>query len=297
MPICGRRRQAADLTLRTTVFLFGLVACHAAASATEVGFRFSGFLAQPARAFEQGPFAPGVPVNGRFVYQTESVSSHELADGDAQGYRQQIFNGFCLTVGGITFRADDYIIAIFNDDSKNQMADVVTILYSNRLAPPPDKPILVGKTPFSSGMLNVTLKNPAGTAFSDSKLPSQLPTSAFGSQPNYAFYSDTATDYSDDAVILISEFSQLAAVSGDYDFDADVDGADFLIWQRSFESTVELAADGTHNNLIDLGDLAIWRNHFGEGIQSVRAIPEPATIALLCIFGLALSIRSPVANG
>ena len=65
---------------------------------------------------------------------------------------------------------------------------------------------------------------------------------------------------------------------GDFDGDGDVDGNDFLVWQR-----------GDSPNGTTSGDLAEWQNHFGEGVgamAAVSAVPEPTaySLAALCIF-------------
>lgn len=70
---------------------------------------------------------------------------------------------------------------------------------------------------------------------------------------------------------------QIAAPSvvipGDFDGDSDVDGRDFLIWQRG-ESPNSLSAE----------DLADWQNNYGVGgLQAITsiAIPEPTTMAFV----------------
>jgi hypothetical protein len=53
---------------------------------------------------------------------------------------------------------------------------------------------------------------------------------------------------------------------GDYDGDGDVDGRDFLVWQRTFGSTATPAgsgADGDTSGTIDSGDLNIWQTNYG----------------------------------
>jgi hypothetical protein len=53
---------------------------------------------------------------------------------------------------------------------------------------------------------------------------------------------------------------------GDFDVDGDVDGNDFLVWQRNQS----------------VGNLADWRAHFGVGGASpaADAVPEPSSLAL-----------------
>lgn len=62
---------------------------------------------------------------------------------------------------------------------------------------------------------------------------------------------------------------------GDYDADGDVDGSDFLYWQRSYGTTVEIAgssADGEGNGRVDVGDLAVWHNHFGQSEPALESL-------------------------
>lgn len=84
----------------------------------------------------------------------------------------------------------------------------------------------------------------------------------------------------------------LTRLGGDYDDDGDVDGADFMVWQRSLGAVVPsgTGADGDGNGRVESFDLAPWKLRFGqtaasEGIQA--AIPEPATSMLLAIAAVA----------
>ncbi len=67
----------------------------------------------------------------------------------------------------------------------------------------------------------------------------------------------------------------VVAHPGDFDFDNDVDGRDFLLWQRG-ESFDSFSAD----------DLRDWRTHFGFSANAIAAhaslvtIPEPSSIVL-----------------
>ncbi len=62
--------------------------------------------------------------------------------------------------------------------------------------------------------------------------------------------------------------------TGDFDLDNDVDGHDFLIWQRG-GSPAPLSA----------GDLATWQANYGAGSLGANrvAVPEPTTLTLLLL--------------
>jgi hypothetical protein len=52
-------------------------------------------------------------------------------------------------------------------------------------------------------------------------------------------------------------------LDGDFTHDDQVDGADFLLWQRALGSTTVLDADGSGDNLVGAADLAIWKARVG----------------------------------
>ena len=69
-----------------------------------------------------------------------------------------------------------------------------------------------------------------------------------------------------------------AGTPGDFDDDGDVDGADFLLWQR-----------GESTNGGSPEDLAAWEANFGTtgaGVASATAVPESASLVLLSLGGL-----------
>jgi len=87
-------------------------------------------------------------------------------------------------------------------------------------------------------------------------------------------------------------YTEAALSPGDFDSDGDVDGADFLKWQRYFGSTSELDADGNGNGIIDAADYTIWQDNFGTGQPvSAASVPEPSscTLAALTISALFIS--------
>ena len=69
---------------------------------------------------------------------------------------------------------------------------------------------------------------------------------------------------------------------GDFDFDGDVDGRDFLVWQRGGSPTA-----------LSAGDLADWQANYGVsplGAMNV-AVPEPASESLLAVVAVLLGVR------
>ncbi|MCH7752904.1 MAG: PEP-CTERM sorting domain-containing protein [Planctomycetes bacterium] len=88
-------------------------------------------------------------------------------------------------------------------------------------------------------------------------------------------------NYSGTSVELISTFA------GDFDFDGDVDGDDFLLWQL-----------GGSPDPLSQSDLADWEANYDMGFGplsgSSATVPEPATFMMLLIGMLALQIRRDV---
>jgi hypothetical protein len=80
----------------------------------------------------------------------------------------------------------------------------------------------------------------------------------------------------------------------DFDGDDDVDGADFLIWQRGVGTAggqPQGNADGVGN--IDGADLAIWKSQFASATVAATSVPEPtsAFMALAAGIGAAATRR------
>lgn len=72
------------------------------------------------------------------------------------------------------------------------------------------------------------------------------------------------------------------SIAGDFDNDGDVDGRDFLVWQR-----------GNSPNPLSAGDLADWEAHYGlEPPTAVQAVPEPGLLGVLSLVGI-LGILTP----
>jgi T5SS/PEP-CTERM-associated repeat protein len=72
--------------------------------------------------------------------------------------------------------------------------------------------------------------------------------------------------------------SVVAGIPGDFDFDGDVDGRDFLIWQR----------------IPSVGNLSDWQTNYGVSALTAAstAVPEPNTFGLLFLISLILAVSS-----
>lgn len=94
------------------------------------------------------------------------------------------------------------------------------------------------------------------------------------------------------AVAWVNENAALLIRDGDYDFDGDVDTADYTTWMQQFGSTGPWPingdfADGNRDTIVNAADYVLWRKFQGEGGAGSGAglsgsVPEPS---LLTLFG------------
>lgn len=71
----------------------------------------------------------------------------------------------------------------------------------------------------------------------------------------------------------------VTATSGpDFDGDADVDGSDFLAWQRGYgQGAAAVAGDANNDDLVDAVDLDIWTTDYGQGFAPLAALSAGGT--------------------
>jgi hypothetical protein len=81
--------------------------------------------------------------------------------------------------------------------------------------------------------------------------------------------------------------------SADFNSDSEVDGRDFLVWQRNVGTgNMPQHGDANYDSVVNTEDLAIWSAQYGGAmLQNAFLVPEPTgIISLLCFIGL--SFRS-----
>jgi hypothetical protein len=95
--------------------------------------------------------------------------------------------------------------------------------------------------------------------------------------------------------VFIFEVGGGAGLEGDYNGDNVVDAADYTVWRDTLGSTSDLRADGNGNGIIDgpgaNSDYVVWTTNYGAASPGVVAVPEPATLLLGALAGVALLRR------
>jgi hypothetical protein len=92
-----------------------------------------------------------------------------------------------------------------------------------------------------------------------------------------------------------AQFLYGPAIHADFDSDGDVDGEDFLSWQRGLGLSVgaqRVDGDANEDGQVNAADLTAWRNGFATATLATGAVPEPGADVIL-IWGLlgAISLK------
>jgi hypothetical protein len=79
--------------------------------------------------------------------------------------------------------------------------------------------------------------------------------------------------------------------SADFDRDGDVDGRDFLTWQRNFglSGVLQSEGDADFDGVVTGSDLEVWQESYSATLTAIAAVPEPSGAILL---GMALVLIS-----
>lgn len=119
-------------------------------------------------------------------------------------------------------------------------------------------------------------------------LSSEVETGAWAGTIPAGGYGSLASSITNVQVDYVRVYSAVepSPSSADFNFDGQVDGADFLIWQRN--AGVLKGAIRDHGNAnagadgdVDADDLAIWRQQYGSDATMNIAVPEPSVHVLV----------------
>ena len=86
----------------------------------------------------------------------------------------------------------------------------------------------------------------------------------------------------------------VSADDADFDADGDVDGDDFLAWQRNVGTATGATlamGDSDADHAVDADDLTAWKTQFGQtglGVSASSAVPEPTAAVLAALDALAV---------
>jgi glucose/arabinose dehydrogenase len=191
------------------------------------------------------------------------VYDYQRPTGDASTHPNNAFRGTVVT-GGYVYRGPDPSLQgkYFFLDSWNSS----------------------GNTDDKYWMFDIT--NPTGTVANINSLL----TSTVGSRQFPTSFGEDAAGNLYIAYIGSGEVYRIdtAPLPGDFDYDGDVDNADFGIWRATLGLVSATApADANRNGVVDAADYVIWRNNSGTSLGAA-VVPEPSTAMYVCNLGAML---------
>ncbi|MBX3433654.1 MAG: hypothetical protein KF847_10070 [Pirellulales bacterium] len=97
--------------------------------------------------------------------------------------------------------------------------------------------------------------------------------------------------------VVYTSLANDTGLSGDYNRDKSVDGADFIEWQRSFSASISpfTGADANGDGVVNGDDLVAWRESYGAprlALSTAIAVPEPPAMVAASAFVLPFLISS-----
>jgi hypothetical protein len=83
-------------------------------------------------------------------------------------------------------------------------------------------------------------------------------------------------------------------LTGDYNFDGEVDAGDFALWRNTRNSKIDFRADGNGDGIVDDADRDIWRASFGRTLR-VEALTgfDPGDVSTNDLLADALKSKLP----
>jgi hypothetical protein len=112
-----------------------------------------------------------------------------------------------------------------------------------------------------------------------------------------SFYGTDITGIDFQPLDTYTDLEPVPVLNADFDEDGDVDGSDFLTWQRGFgiERDATLSqGDANGNGAVNASDRAVWEQQYGTSdLSGVAVVPEPDSVAL-AILALIIVVHSVV---
>ncbi len=282
---------ACMLRSRLLVLVWGvLTALPSTTWGAEHGFEFTGALTLVIPEPYGVTYGRRLPdfsaLSGHFVYES-NTPSYAIAGCDCKGYIHKQINGLATAFVGLVLQADEYVIQIRNNVNVSGLgpSDILTVLYSDpngTINPILSTPLLIDGSPVTTGSIRIDLVAPA-TRFPDASLPTSLNPADFFVNAGTSNFGD-GIPIGIDVLFKLQTLSSVTHFTSDHDLDGDVDGRDYLIWQRHAGLTTG-NGDANSDFSVDNDDLSIWESQYGSGLPPLAAsvaVPEPSAIALLC---------------
>jgi hypothetical protein len=256
----------------------------------EVGYRLTGNVTQLGSTQPYGiPIPIGTSVTIQFVYDPSRPATHPNSTCDCLGYQQDHINGFWAEFGGVRVQADSYLVQVSNNIQfpGQQPYDSFSVAFSNAFSPPLAEDLIVEELSRTTGLLSFTLSGDSNL-FAGPSLPQSLNPGGFSFPSRFNAFADNG-DSSVEVLYTLNSLQPIELLTSDHDLDGDVDGRDFIIWQRYFSKNGQ-NGDSNFDGHVDSLDLDEWQFQYGESTNSLIAtgIPEPSTfsssIVLLLVY-------------
>ncbi|MCC6492932.1 MAG: peptidylprolyl isomerase [Pirellulales bacterium] len=94
-------------------------------------------------------------------------------------------------------------------------------------------------------------------------------------------------------LVFVQDVRVLNVPDGDYNLDGKVDVGDLAVLEADWGSTTKAEADGNGDGRVNGADFLVWQRTLGQnlGAPTFAAVPEPAGLALAVIAALAVARR------
>jgi hypothetical protein len=144
-----------------------------------------------------------------------------------------------------------------------------------------------------TGEIVQELVNPTTTAYSASELAFTVPDDVAAVNVAFRVWDELISNLATGAYLIddVSVMREAVAGPADFDLDLDVDGNDFLIWQRGNGAPGGVAQGNANDDgLVDGADLQVWKDRFGTigGVATAAAVPEPSAALLSGLAAVAI---------